>query len=785
MLSSVQVPINWKSNIEQVVAGYETEPAKGLIHGFQKDSIQNSWGARATKKGKGWGTRFQLIENKLGTFLTIEDWGTTGMTGPNMSMSQINQLKGDLPADYKLARFSAMNYSGNNDGPGLFGRGKMLFSAVSKDYYFFFETLTKEEGYRANYKRLEGNNLKVGEIALEGDEARQLIIQNTGINPIERVGSRIIIVNPIRDLVKSIKDGSFLKAIEETWWRIIEKYDASIYVEFDGISQKAKTPSLYKEALAEKNGWKAWKKKGYQVPDYYKIKRIELFVSKSEIDPELAGVYFYRKDMKIGSIDLEVPKKIRNKYFGFVEVDQDWEEELAANESLEHYGVKSKARKCYQKLKNEVANQHKLFMEELGFFKKEQSDNEILRRELEEISQSWDNLFSTMNIGNIGNRGPKKEKIIVSWSGLQFPTSRKGKLYTGDKIDNINFKIKNNTGTKIKIKYKLNVLHGNNVVKVIDTGDFELAGSTEEMIGPFDLLIGPPLVKFEKNILNLEISYFNKTITKQIPLYYDTEPVQTPQHNFYVRNISMDFPQQESKRVNSNETIKSIKYEIENNTSETAFIAFHLSTHNAERSNELIETILLKKDFVLGPYQIIEVDCPDIFFRSDIYESKLYRGKIEIRARISAAQDFGEYETADLLSKGSKITVFFNQDPDGVGSTFSDFRTFTHDSTKRSDAYKEDGNWVFYFYEKHPSYQMIADDEHRRKSFLDEEILKQMIRVHIEEGNYSILNIDSDNQNDEKTIGELSPSELIQKTYNIIDLLNYKRLKGEIHGKAN
>lgn len=773
--SAVEVPTNWKSNIDQVVAGYETEPAKGLVHGFQKDALQNSWGARVNKKGTGWGTRFQLVENHFGTFLCVEDWGTKGMTGPNIPMHDINKMSGDLDPEYRLARFSAMNYSGGNEGAGLYGRGKLLFSAASKDYFFLFETLTEQDGYRANFKRMEGNSLKVENTAFEEEEAKDFIRNSTAITPINEVGSRIIIINPHHQIVKAIKNGQFLKYIEETWWRILLKYDATILVEYDGIVKKAKVPTIYMNAIEEKNGWKAWKKGSYSIPNYHGVKKIELFVSESDIEEDLGGIAYYRRDMKIGEVPIEIPPKIQNKYFGFIEVDSNWEEELALNEDLEHYGVKNKNKRCFQKLKSEVNNEHKTFMEDLGLIKKKASEDERLRQELTEISKGLDSFFSTINVDSIGNKGKKKEKIEVSWAGINFPDDSRERLTTGDKINNIHFKVKNNTGSTKKVQYKLNVLCRNHEVITIAEGTKDIQGSLEDTFGPFELLITSPVVKYEKNIINLEVINAGKTIQRQIPFYYDTTPVSTPKHNFILKNTNINFPVEDTKRVNTNEYLKDIRYTIQNNTSEKAYIAFHLTTHNVAQSNELIESVVLKKDIILNSYDEIEIECPEIYFSKEIYGSKIERGRIELRARISAAEDFSEYEMAQELSKGSMISVYFNQDPDGIGNTFSDFRTLTEENGKRSDVTNIDGNWVFELYVKHPSYERIVDVEEQRKEYLAEEMLKQIVRAHIEEGNYAILNIDSVQSHEE--LEELSAVELVQKIYYAIDKLQFKRLK--------
>jgi hypothetical protein len=45
--------IDWRNTVDQIIAAYRIAPRKGLIHGLQKDAIQNSWDAKAIKKGKG------------------------------------------------------------------------------------------------------------------------------------------------------------------------------------------------------------------------------------------------------------------------------------------------------------------------------------------------------------------------------------------------------------------------------------------------------------------------------------------------------------------------------------------------------------------------------------------------------------------------------------------------------------------------------------------------------------------------------------------------------------
>src|SRR5574344_1321471 len=136
--------------VEDIIKGYQKRPAKGLVHGFQKDSIQNSWGARLTKKGKDWRFEIRYVENEKGKFLVAEDFGSVGLTGKNYTQDEIAVIS-DFNENDRLARFSSMNNSGGvTTGAGNFGRGKRMYQAVSSEYKYFFDSQTVENNYYAN-----------------------------------------------------------------------------------------------------------------------------------------------------------------------------------------------------------------------------------------------------------------------------------------------------------------------------------------------------------------------------------------------------------------------------------------------------------------------------------------------------------------------------------------------------------------------------------------------------------------------------------------------------------
>lgn len=112
------------AQIEQMVREYWSEPAKGLAHGTQKDTIQNGFGARAVANKKAacrtWSFYFELHKINGDDALSFWDEGTLGLTGELLTAEQIMDriAANTLDSDQRLGRFLARLVSGGNLGPG-------------------------------------------------------------------------------------------------------------------------------------------------------------------------------------------------------------------------------------------------------------------------------------------------------------------------------------------------------------------------------------------------------------------------------------------------------------------------------------------------------------------------------------------------------------------------------------------------------------------------------------------------------------------------------------------
>ena len=409
---------------------------------------------------------------------------------------------------------------------------------------------------------------------------------------------------------------------------------------------------------------------------------------------------------------------------------------------MEHYGFSQKRKAAYQNLKNFVNNEHEKFMEEAGIVRRKRNLDEVLLEELSEVSTELDQFLNDMDLGSSKSDEIREEAIKVNLNGVTFPEyDIRGKVLTGDTISNIGFKIKNNRGSSKQVHYKLYVNQGGEKILSIAESDINVMGSTEKLFGPFDLNIKAPIKRFEKHVIVLEVSVngIKKRINKEIPYYYDTEPKSQQGKPLHLKMASMNLPNESSRRVNTGEKIDNLVYEIESNYPETMNLAFHLSTHNGEdRQKPLIEQISLQKNITVKPYEKIEINCPDIIFDKDKYESQMLKGKVEIRAKVSAFQDFGAYEVADVIVKNSPFIIFLNQDGDAISQTFSE-KNLIESNERRSKISGNKGCWVFNLYIQHPVYKGLAHNEDERKEYIAEELLKQILMAHLSEGNYTVL----------------------------------------------
>lgn len=643
------IPQNYRNNVDWILGAY-TDAGVSFPNGFQKDAIQNAVGARKTNRWKNWRCDISLIENTHGRYVVVEDSGTVGLTGKNTPAEEINALMAQgktLPAEERLSRFTSMfNSGGNTTGGGLFGAGKSVYSVASQSYTYYYDSLREDGLYVANVNK----NGQVNSTAYEGDEAKKYIFDNTGLSEKKTVGTRIIIESPKEELVESINNGDIVPFIQESWWIIIQRLADDAAITVNGV--KVNVPEDIK------NGTHSFE---LQNPEMYmpgyKVKHFGLYAF-DDGNNRWNGISYYRKGMKIGEIDIkEIPKKIENKFWGYIEVDEQWEDDLSDIEDKVHFGV-SKGKKntaAYQHLKNYCNNKFKANLIEWGYIKDKESEDKKLKDELKQIAEDIQDLFDRLGFEDLG-KGPQKADFDVRWQDISYPIEDSERVTSGDTIE-FSVRIKSSYATDKRFEYKLSVVNPQTgtVVSSIANDKIAVQSNTVERIDFTHTISKQNSVQFAENriVLSVKVIGSGKEKRKELPYFFDIDKPDNAREAVKLVLHECIFPSDNSRRVNFGESLRNITYLIENKRNHGLNYRLNVSIHNA--SDPTCPKIVDIASFTgnIDPFEeMVTSPIETIQFDQQTYEPYLTEGVLELRARLIANADDPQYE------KGDKITFY-------------------------------------------------------------------------------------------------------------------------------
>ncbi|MDD4111209.1 MAG: hypothetical protein PHS54_06700 [Clostridia bacterium] len=771
--NKTQIPQNYKNHVKWVFKAYE-DAGISLSNGFQKDGIQNATGARSVDRWENWRCEISIVKNSCGLFLIIEDSGTEGLTGPNLLSSEIQKMidkELEIPSDYRLARFTSMNNSGGNQtGAGLYGVGKTIYSIASEDYHYYFDSLRKDQLYVANQNACG----QVLPRALEGNEATDYIKENTGMLPKKSVGTRIIIKNPKQELIDSISSGEMVEYIQESWWRILDRMpeDAGVYVNGEKVGFSL-DESIYTNKYIQNTPENILSERRYRV------KKWGVFISKNG-ENKWKGISYYRLGMKIGEVKLDdIPPSIKGKFWGYIEVDKEWEADLAEIEDGVHCGVSrgKKVSKTYQCLKNYVDEKFKALLLEWGYIKNREDTDQKLKEKMQEIATDIQDFFENLGYEDLGT-GAKKPDFDVRWQNILYPHINSEEVNNGDKIK-FGFRIKNAYQSNKKFQYEIKVISMKDLAikKIIQTSEVMIA-SGDYFESQNELEINPHIAEqyFENRIiLTVKVIGSNKEKRKELPFYFDTNKPVNSKREVILALHSCEFPVPGSKRVNFNEILKNISYFVENKQNHNLKFKLNVSVHNCEDPSHPKIIDIASIESSLDAFEEIVLDVPDIVFNQEVYEKYLSKGIIELRSRVISLENIGEYE------KGQKVTeykyrIYLNCDEKhGKLDAFKVGIVNDPNDEKRSWYVISSGDRCIYLNSGHYAYQFVKDQEEVQLFYITDQMIKQYILIYLAEGKYSMF---AENGEDFLT---LDPITINKRVMDKIEKTYFKHLGGDIN----
>ena len=626
------IPQNFRKNVDWILGAY-TDAGVTFPNGFQKDAIQNCVGARKSPNNwENWNCDISLKTTSQGLFVVVEDFGTLGLTGRNISGDEVNAMMAReeiLPATERLARFSSMfNSGGNTVGQGLFGAGKSVYSVASNDYTYYFDSLREDGLYVANVNA-QG---QVYPLAFEEDEAKAFILKETGLSEKTSPGTRVIIKSPKSELVDSITSGEIIPYIQESWWLIISRLGANSCISVNG------TPIAVPDEI--KNGTHVFDLPATEpYSTNYRVKHFGfyLFLNGGYI---LYTVSIYRRVMKIGDIVLkDIPEKLKGKFWGYIEVDEAWEVELADIEDKVHFGVSKGKRKTttYQNLKNYCNGKVRAILTKWGFIKDKENADKKLRKALQEIADNLQDLFEKLGFEDLG-KGPQKADFDVRWQNIQYPVSGNERLTSGDRIK-FTVRVKSSYATDKRFEYRLFVENPQNGAVVHQIASEKITiQSGSAFTKDFSFVINKDnSIKYTENriVLIVKVIGSGKEKRKELPFFYDIDKPITKRESVSLVLHECLFPQQGSRRVNFNEAVSKVCYRIENKRNHPLGYKLNVSIHNA--SDPTCPKIADVASFAgeIAPFEdVITPYIEKISFDESVYSQHLTEGVLELRARL-------------------------------------------------------------------------------------------------------------------------------------------------------
>ncbi|MBT5088139.1 MAG: hypothetical protein HOM71_11730, partial [Deltaproteobacteria bacterium] len=350
--------------VKQIIAGYENFE-KRASHWVQKDGIQNCWDARKCEKNedKKWKCVIELHQNSKKSIVSITDYGTYGLTGKRLDKKELQK---EQPVKERWCRFE--NYAFSNKAKkkerhllGSRGRGKFVFSGASDTMTTLYDTLRDDKVYRLGRRIVE--KLDAPTWVEEDQKAKEILIDQTEglLQPLKHVGTRIIIMEPSKELVEDIQDGLMEQFISETWWEIIEKFDAKIIVK-NGKDSKTVEPvtkkfpcSLMTQTKISRPktspDQKIFIKESVPIPSTkYRIKKLYILYDPNQtFDDRQVGISVQRDGMSITHHHIDfLGSNLSEHITGYVTVDEQFQGAMREQEGPEHYSYNwSKAPTSY------------------------------------------------------------------------------------------------------------------------------------------------------------------------------------------------------------------------------------------------------------------------------------------------------------------------------------------------------------------------------------------------------------------------------------------------------
>ena len=774
------MPQNDKQQIDQVVREYESDPAKGLAHGVQKDAIQNAFGARAIVDEakacqKNWRCYFELVTIKGNRALVFWDEGTTGLTGDILSVDEIEKrsgegLLGKENANQRLARFLTRFEFGGNMGPGSFGRGKLIFQGASNNYSILVDSLRSDDNKYIAFDRLiKGTQLKQQKILFEGDVAKRFIREQTDgvLKPLTAYGTRITILNVKEEIIEAFKKSfgkeadesgysdTLSRMIQETWWEILE-YGAKIILRMDGKESEVKLTEPLNSLINAKDkekGFRVYEKKNITVvigSTVYRIKHLRFVVTPNPIEEEFREIWVQRKRMKVGSVSKGIPlhHKIQKNFTGWLILEPSLEQLFEARESPTHYSFNGRGNNSAISQVRTVLRSHvEEFHKQLGL--RTQSTEAKARQDMLDTLKELNEQAEKLGLPTDFSVGTIKKDVEISIDEFALPTSGSTRVEIGDKIGPIVYSIKNNTSKPQFIRLEVTGEQRDRPDNIVHNEEIDLRPNADKTVRLSFIVSAKDYADCEGLLVRARV--VNRNSNQQMHqvsrlLWVGMDAPTKPKDPLTITGYAPLFPRLQSKRVELGESIQNIHFKITNNVAIPLKVNLDMVVRKAKSPSQDVRvlcTILAQQSFELNPladrdFAVDEIAITDELF-GNIFEEAIdvRERKCEIYFSVRAARNYPTLgkNIGEHLGQKKSIPFYCGIDPAGM-SIFKNCRDSEAPDDGRRSWVEGDraSGYDFILNVGHSSFRLANESgDDFRKYYIREQMLFQAYVIAVEE----------------------------------------------------
>lgn len=769
----VVMPQNDLKQIEQVHREYESDPSKGLAHGVQKDAIQNGFGARKVKNErracKDWKFYFEIKELNGSRALIFWDEGTSGLTGDILSAEEINEksARQELGPDQRLGRFLTRFESGECLGPGTFGRGKLIFQAASENYHIIVDSRRSDDDkYIAFDRKIEGASLVQPEKPFCDSEAEDFMRSSTSnaLQSLTEYGTRIIILKLREDVIGAIRKSfapasergryadDFMKMIEETWWEILYKFDAKIFVRMNGQEKQVSiTPPLSSilSSRDRKDGFRVHRKSNLTIVvdnRPCRIKELKLVINPEQIDADLQEVWIQRKKMKVGDISKQIyiHHRFRNKFCGYFVLEPGLEDIIEQAEGTTHYGfslVKKGIYQIRQKLRTEI----QLFESKLGVRSEHGEDRAVqdINKAIKELNEMAED-FGLLTDHSVGE---KETPLEIRLDSFTLPNPDSLRIELDDEIGPIQYRIINKKSDAQIIKFVVQAEQRGYFCYNVFSREISLNPNSESTVDVPAFEIERTKYANEYAVLVRAMAKIDEKKVAQATrmLWIGMDPPSTEADPVKVLGYPPDFPRINTKRIDIGESVRNFRFKISNNTNVDLKLNADLSVRRAKSPAHdpiPLKKIMSERDLLLRGLADYEFALEEFVITTHDFGEVLQQRsqderKCEFFFNVRMAENVPELGKNKGERAGRRILIPFWLEVDPPGqSIFNDFEEYNDASDdKRSMVVGDQASgYKFRLNVGHKSYQFYDElGSDARQYFIREQLLTQAYLIAIEQ----------------------------------------------------